>query len=310
MEMIVLPLLKSIAWIYVSVPRSVSLCIGSGLGRLLGFVKVRGRVVQENLKIAFPSDSEKQRNLFREFYRHFGNLIFEIIVVVGTLGSQSTLKKFIQKNSEIRGLENWEKARQAGKGVIFLANHVGNWEVMAATVAAQVGIDMMIVTKLLKPEWFHQAIEKGRASCGVRATYEPKTLRDVLAHLKKGGGVGFVLDQYAGPPIGVRVPVFNVPVGTHTAIALIAKRTGAAVVPLSNYRQDNGKFVVEMRPALEWKESDHPDKEIAVNTAYFSSEIEKDIYAHPAQWLWTHRRFKGDLSPLRESEWVEGRSRS
>jgi len=309
MEMIALPFLKWIAWIYVSIPRSVSLCIGAGLGRLLWFVKIRGQVVQENLKIAFPSDSVQQKRLFKDFYRHFGNLIFEIVIVVGSVGSLSALKKFVEKNSELRGRENWEKAQQAGKGVIFLANHVGNWEVMAATVAAQGGIDIMIVTKLLKPQWFHRAIEKGRVSCGVQATYEPKTLRDVLAHLKKGGSIGFVLDQYAGPPIGVRVPVFNVPVGTHTAIALIAKRTGAAVVPLSNYRQNNGKFVVEMRPTLEWREADHPDKEIALNTAYFSSEIEKDIYAHPEQWLWTHRRFKGDLSPLCESEWTEGRSR-
>lgn len=304
MEIMVLTLLKIIAQVYTRLPRSFALRLGSSLGILLGLMKIRSRVVEENLKIAFPKNPLEQRRLFQEAYRHLGHLVFEVIAVLGPL------RKFVISHSELRGRENWQEAQRQGKGVIFLASHVGNWEIMAATGSILGGIDLMIVTKHLKPEWLHQAIEKGRARCGVRATYEPKTLRDVLSHLKKGGTVGFVLDQYAGPPVGIRVPVFGVPVGTTTAVAMLVKRTGAAILPVLNYREKNGKFVVEIRPPLIWKDQEDSETAIAVNTAFYARELEKDIYTYPEQWLWIHRRFKGDLSPLREDEWSKGRLRS
>jgi len=81
------------------------------------------------------------------------------------------------------------------------------------------------------------------------------------------------------------------------------------VVPVVNYRNPDGRFVSEIRPALTWKTCEDPRREIAENTARFAANLENDIYAHPDEWLWVHRRFKGDLGPLRPEEWIEGRSR-
>jgi KDO2-lipid IV(A) lauroyltransferase len=182
---------------------------------------------------------------------------------------------------------------------------------MAASGIQIPGLRILLVTKHLKPEWLHRAIERARARCQVSATYEPKTLRDVLRHLKAGQVVGFVLDQYAGAPVGMRVPVFGIPVGTTTAVAMLAKRTGAPVLPIVNYRLPGGDYRVDIRPPLAWELSptEDADEEIGINTAHYAAVLEKDIYAHPEQWLWSHRRFKGDLSPLRPNEWYEGRPR-
>jgi KDO2-lipid IV(A) lauroyltransferase len=268
-------------------------------------LKLRSRVVEQNLSIAYKDAPSKRSEIFRQAYVHLGTLSLEILLLLGPM------KRYVLAESELEGIEHWRAAKAQGKGVMFLASHVGNWEVMAATGALKGGIDLMLVTKHLKPEWLHQAIEKGRARCGVSATYEPRTLKDVLSKLKKNGTVGFVLDQYAGPPIGVRVPVFGVPVGTTTAIATLAKRTGAVVLPVVNFRTPEGGWKVVIREPLEWvsREDDSP-RELAENTARYAAELEGDIYAHPEQWLWIHRRFKGDLGPLRPGEWSEARARS
>jgi KDO2-lipid IV(A) lauroyltransferase len=274
------------------------------MGIVLHALAWRVRVVEDNLNIAFPGleRAAHRQRLRRAAYAHLGHLVFEVALVLGPLRS------FVRRYSELRGLAYWREARASGKGVIFLSSHIGNWELMAAA-GGLAGIDLMLVTKRLKPEWFHRAIAAGRATCGVRATYEPRTLKDVLACLKKGETVGFVLDQYAGPPVGVRVPVFGQPVGTNTVVASIAKRTGAAVLPVLNYR-DGNKHIVEIQKPLDWVSDPIPAKEIAVNTAQYAKLLEGHILAHPEQWLWIHRRFKGDLSPLRENEWAEGRARS
>lgn len=302
---VILFVLRAVAWIYYYQPQSVKKFKARGLGAILHAIGIRKKVVIENLRLAFPKDHRIQSRLTRESYDHLAHLILEILLLLGPM------RAYVKRYCELQGVDHWREAKLRGKGVIFLASHVGNWEVMAATGVIQGGIDLMLVTKHLKPEWLHQAIEAGRARCGVTATYEPRTMKDILSTLKRNGTVGIVLDQYAGPPIGVRVPVFGVPVGTSTAIAALARRTGATILPVVNYRAADGQWKVVIRPPLKWIESaSDPAYELAVNTAAYSAELERDILDHPEQWLWIHRRFKGDLSPLRDGEWHQGRARS
>jgi KDO2-lipid IV(A) lauroyltransferase len=298
-----LALIRGLAWAYALQPAWLRRAWGSALGGLLRATGMRSKIVEQNLALAYPASERERARLLKAAYRHLGDLSLEILMLFGPM------RRYVRRSSRLEGAEHWRAAHARGKGVIFLASHVGNWEIMAATGAAYTEMDLMLVTKHLKPEWLHRAIERGRASCRVRATYEPRTLKDVLGHLKRGGTVGFVLDQYAGPPVGVRVPVFGVPVGTTTAVATLARRTGAVVLPVVNYRVPGGRAVVEIRPPLEWKPGEDPVRELAENTALYAERIERDIRAHPEQWLWIHRRFKGDLTPLRDGEWNEHRAR-
>jgi KDO2-lipid IV(A) lauroyltransferase len=307
MGILIVPMLWILAWFIYLLPSPLRLGLGVALGELLRILRFRAKVVQGNLDIARKAQifSEKVTlgQVRREFYRHFGKLIIEALILFGPF------KRFCLRTCEIRGFENWQRAHDLGNGVIFLSSHVGNWEIMAASPVLQENVDVLLVTKHLKPEWFHRAIESSRQRCGVKATYEPKTFGDVLTHLKNKGSVGIVLDQYAGPPVGMRVPFFGVPVGTHTLVALLAKRTGAPVVPAVSYRLSNGQYVLEMRPAVPWISGESLKQELGLNTAAYAKILEGDVRQHPSQWLWTHRRFKGNLGPLTEQEWKKGRSR-
>lgn len=307
------PLIWLLGRAYSASPGFLRRAAVSVLSEVLRAAGIRRAVIRENLARAYPDEAQgrERRNLEREAYRHLARLTFEILMLPSFGALKGALPEFVRKESRLIGLENWQRAKSAGKGVLFLSSHVGNWEVMAATGAIHGGMDLMIVTKRLKPDWLHAAIERGRAACGVSATYEPRTLKDVLRHLHAGETVGFVLDQYAGPPVGVRVPVFGTPVGTTTAVAMLAKRTGASVLPVVNYRSADGSFCVEIREPLEWDALKAETTEaLARNTARYAAEMERDIRNHPGQWLWIHRRFKGDLSPLRPGEWSEGRTRA
>lgn len=301
--------MRSLAWIYAIQPRSIQLGLGKGLGWILYRLQFRVRIAHENLSRAFPDQSEKQKFILRESYTHLGRLVLEIFLLLAPSRKHPAFARFVQQWMTLEGAQNIQQAQARGKGIIFLASHLGNWEMMAAGGALLAHLDLMMVTKKLKPDWLHRAIEKNRLACGVKATYEPRTLKDVLHHLKKGGAVGIVSDQYLGPPVGIRVPVFGTPVGTSMLIATLSKRTGAAVLPVVNYREKNGRYVLKVYPALDWQEAEDPHYELAINTADYSQRLEKSIYEYPEQWLWTHRRFKGDLSPLKPDEWIKPRVR-
>jgi KDO2-lipid IV(A) lauroyltransferase len=267
-------------------------------------LRFRLGVIQENLGRAFPQDLSKQKTLVQAHYRHLGNLILEILLLFGPF------RKFVLNSVQIENGDYLLNARKRGKGSIIVGGHLGNWEVMAAAGGVLVQVDPMIVTKHLKPEWLHQAIQRGRLTCDVKGTYEPRTYKDVVRHLKGNGVVGIIVDQYVGPPVGVRVKFFGTPVGTAQWVATLAKRTGAEVISMINYRKPDGTFVVEVGPPIEWQTHENPRVELALNTQNYSNTIEKVIYRYPEQWLWTHRRFKGDLSPLDPAEWAHPRFRN
>ncbi|MEO5968516.1 MAG: lysophospholipid acyltransferase family protein [Bdellovibrionia bacterium] len=289
--------------IYGVLPRRLQGFLGNLLGSLLHALKFRAKVIRQNLSFAFPGDIDTQNRIFRASYQHLGNLILEILMVFGSM------QKFVLKYVDLTGKEHVQAAQKRGKGLIFLSSHVGNWEVMAGAGGLIAEADLMLVTKHLKPEWIHQGILRGRLKCKVRGTYEPRTMRDVLGHLKRNGAVGIVLDQYTGPPVGVRVPLFNTYVGTSLVLAILAKRTGTTVLPVENFRKPDGRWTVAIGAPLKWEEHSDANFELAANTAAYVRIIEKSVLAHPEQWLWTHRRYKGDLTPLRTGEWNEGRAR-
>lgn len=294
-----LTILGVIGWCYSLSPlffRKIFAVIVGGSLKLAG---VRKKVVLDNLQQIFPASNASYSNfrneVFSSVYLHIGHLIGELCMLFGGMGS------FCKRNGVLLGKEFWEEAIKNGKGVIFLSSHVGNWELMAC-IATQRGLTTTLVTKHLKPQWLHEAVEKSRKKNRISGTYEPRTMRDILLALRKNQSVGIVLDQYAGPPLGIRVPFFGIPVGTAGAVAAIAKRTGASVLPVVCYRDSNGKVVVNIQKPLQWIAAhdavSNESQELFLNTAYYASVVQTDIRNHLHQWLWTHRRLKGDLSPL------------
>lgn len=299
-KLTLVPMIRLISEAMALLPRSVQLAMGCALGSLLRTLGYRRKVVEANASRAF-GDSVPT-GFIEKTYSELGKLFLEILYLFGPM------HRFTNRYAVLHGKQFWQEAKAQSKGVIMLSSHVGNWEVMAASGGLN-QLDLLMVTKHLKPEWVHQAIEAGRKRSGVLGTYEPRTLKDVLGHLKKNGTVGFVLDQYSGPPVGVRVPFLGVPVGTATIVAMLAKRTGATILPVTNRRLPNGSFEVTIEGPVQWISDPDSSRELALNTAEYARIIERHVRTNPEQWLWVHRRFKGDLSPLKDGEWSAGRPR-
>lgn len=297
-------LLWILGWCIALIPGRLRLLLGRFVGVFLRLIKMRSNVVRENLNIVFPGQSLEQKTyrekLYVEIYHHIGTLFLELLMLFGGF------RFFLKKNVTIKGFDIIEKAYAEGKNVLILASHCGNWEVTGAriTVFSKPGV---MVTKHLKPEFIHKAIERGRRKCNVYAAYEPQTMKTILSAIKDKKPIGCILDQYAGPPVGIRIPFFGVPVGTMTAFTYLVRKYNLLVCPSVSIRHPNGTFTVEISDPIEWISNPSPEKEIAINTAHYVQATEAHLLKNPEQWLWTHRRFKGDLSPLKEDEWEKGR---
>jgi KDO2-lipid IV(A) lauroyltransferase len=95
------------------------------------------------------------------------------------------------------------------------------------------------------------------------------------------------------PPQGVFVPFFGVDACTATAMARVALRTNAAVLPgFLLWEESEQKYVLRFGEELELIRTGDTPADVLANTALFAATTEAYIRRYPEQWLWVHRRWK------------------
>ncbi len=301
MKVLMQAFLMSYATVLAVLPRFVFISYGVLLGRLLAVTSFRRNIMQENLQRAFPEMSQLELDvLIDKNYRHYGILFLEFVRSFAFYG------KYLEEYAEVEGEEHLHKALAQGKGLFVATAHLGNWELLSAFGSHVLKVPTTMVTKELKPAWLHTIVEESRSKVGTQMAFEPQTLKVVMKALRRKEVVGFAIDQFAGAPVGVRVPFFNIPVGTHTALATLSVRTGAPVIPGIAIRKPDNSYVIKFGPQFPQEKIEDLDpnyastqeEEIVRNTAAYSKWVEERVREYPEQWLWIHRRWKGDLSPL------------
>lgn len=274
-------------------PRFLELKIAKVLGRFLFLIGRKRKVVaQTNIQHCFPEKSNAWRqSVLRANFEHYGLLMCELFHLFSPFPNH--YRRYVSKHSRVEGAEHIRNSVAKGKGVIFVSSHLSNWEFMVGA-GGLIDTQLTMVTKHLKPEWLHKKIETQRRSMGVNGAYEPRTLPIVLRALKKGECVGFVMDQYAGPPMGILVNFFGVQVGTLAAVSVLVERTGATVLCVKTYRDETGFVHVCVEPEIDLSKvaSDN-----AACTSLLTAQVERWVREYPEQWYWIHRRFKGVVWP-------------
>ena len=289
-------LLSALGLFASALPRPLEVILGRALGRLVFRLRLFKRaIVEANLKRCFPRlDPPSRLALIRRNYEHYGLLLFEYMHFFSPVPGH--WRRYVPTAASAEGLDHWRRAHARGKGVIFFCSHLGSWEAGAAAIALE-GVQATIVTTRLTPRWLHDKITACRASVGMDAAFHPGSMVAVLKTLRRGGSVAFMNDQYAMPPMGLPVMFFKTRVDTLSVVGALAKRTGAAVLPLRTFRAPSGATIAHIEPEFDLGAG--ADDGTAA-TQRVASRVERWVRAHPEQWLWMHRRFKS-AAPAQET---------
>ena len=280
-------LIKGASWVVAHSHRSLQLFAGRCLGTFWYFcVPIRRKTVWENLKIAFPQWTEKEihRTALRN-YQNYGCGFLEFCLL-----PHLDTKKF-QSLFIVDGKNNYDAALKEGKGIFLLTLHIGSWELMSAT-CENLKIPLHVITKKFKAKSLNSIWVRLRLNRGIKLIREEKSTFDILRAIRAGEVVGFILDQFMGPPVGGKVKFFGKETGAPNALALFADRTRAPVVPVYNIRQPDGRIRIVFEPAIPFMEQGSTDKNISFMTQQYTSKIEEIVARYPEQWLWLHRRWK------------------
>lgn len=253
----------------------------------------RRGVVLGNLRRVFGDTlSEHEiRSLAQSYYAHFVRFMIEFVRL--PFMSAKKRKTWIR----VENKESPLRAHERGKGLLFLTGHFGNWEV--ATVA---GIQQFteyrglfhFVRRPLKPRWFNEFVTRRFQRAGFGSLDKRGSLDRILDLLASGAIIVYVFDQHAGKRDGVRVDFFGHPANTFKSLAILALSTGAPVIPASSWREPDGNHVLRFEEPLPLIECDDVGEAIRRNTQAYNAALERMLLRHPEQWIWMHRRWKGN----------------
>jgi KDO2-lipid IV(A) lauroyltransferase len=189
------------------------------------------------------------------------------------------------------------RAHRQGRGVLLVAPHLGNWEIATTNGLAQFDQyrgQFHVMRRPLFPAWLDRFVTRRFRRAGLGVLPKKGALDRLLDRLAAGDAIIFLLDQHAAGRDGVEVDFFGAPARTFRSLAIIARATGAPVVPAATWRAADGRHVLRFEEALPFVQCDDANESIRCNTRAYNAALERFILQHPEQWFWAHRRWKKD----------------
>ena len=271
-------------------PDALVRACGRGLGLLVYAMDgAHRRVAERNLAAAFPARSSAERQaIASRAFAHFGRLLLELLKF-GTLTPEQMLARV-----DVEGEERARAAYAQGKGVIFITGHFGFWELQAMVHALRVE-PITMLARTLDNAALNRVLEGIRTRTGNAVIYRRGTLRRVLRVLQEGHGVAVLIDQHIQTRDAIAVDFFQRPAATTAAVAALALRTGAPIMPVFALPLSGGRYRMIYEHPVEPPAADSPDA-VRELTQRCTDILEMYVRRHPELWLWMHRRWRAASS--------------
>lgn len=266
-------------------------------------VRYRLDVVRNNLRGSFPEKGEKElRKIEKDFYRHLGEIVAESIWFGGCKGNPGRLKDSglvrVSDFGPLNGL-----ARNSN-GVVILYSHTGNWEILGGMTQYESGAGenpftegnyCVVYKKLTSAAWDMYLKDNRFAPLSDPSSFggyieSTELARHVLTHRGEGLFYSINNDQrpYKGSKGRVDVRFMGRDCKGMGTAAAIAVKLGYAVAYQRMVREKRGRYTIEYVPLCD--DASRSDAATIVRDYY--KLVEKDLRECPANYLWTHKRWK------------------
>jgi Kdo2-lipid IVA lauroyltransferase/acyltransferase len=267
-------------------PMQAVLAAGTLLGMAFyAFDRSHRRLAINNLQAAFLLRTHDEcAAIAREMFSHFGRLLM-VLLKFSTMRPEQMLACV-----SFEGEERVKAAHAEGRGVLLFTGHFGFWEINALVHALEIK-PMSVLARPLDNPLLHDLLESVRRRTGNSVIYRRGAIRRVLRALADNQAVAILIDQHIQTADAVYVDFFNRPAATTSALAALALRTGAPVVPVFALPQPDGRFRMVYEHPVEAPKSDDPDA-IRAFTQRCTDVLEMYVRRYPHLWLWMHRRWR------------------
>lgn len=259
-------------------PLRAAHALGHLFGLFLWHFSTRSRsVALTNIALCFTEmDKLSQTRLAKASLLETGKNITEL----GALWLWPA-EKILQRVKQVSGGEYIEQANQQQQGIIFVAPHLGCWELIGLYYP------MLCLYRPPKMAQLDPLIRAARTRNGTRlAATDARGVRAILQALRKGEATGILPDQDPGQGNGLFAPFFGVQANTMTLVSKLAIKSKAKVIFTYAERLPKGQgYHLHFIPASNEIYGEN-------SVVYMNQQVESLIRQAPEQYLWHYKRFK------------------
>ena len=263
------------------------------LYHVLGY---RKKIVRENLLIAFPEKSEAERKTIeKQFFKNLTDSFFETIKLLSI--SDDELRKHIEMP-----FDQVNAVAAKGKNIQVHCGHQMNWEWGNRLLAMNSAIPLIGIYKKIENKATEKLFQDIRRHQNLTLIaledFGPRTQKSApQPHL-----LGLIADQNPNPAKSYWINFFNKPAPFFPGPEKSARLFNNAVVFVNFIRKGRGKFFIEAKVITE----NAREFEEGQLTLMFRDFLEAGIRNDPANYLWSHRRWRRKFTQHNTKQWIDG----
>jgi heptosyltransferase II len=245
-----------------------------------------------NVRIAFGDElsAVQARRLVRRHFQRLGaNLLCSIKF------AQMPMEKILQR-VRVENFENITKCAQENKAVVILLSHIGPWELCTRLFPHFVrDVRKATIYQPLRNRHIDEHVRDARGRFGVEMLDRKEGFARAVGVLRENGVLGILSDQHAGDS-GLWTPFFGRLASTTSLPALLARRTGAAIVAFAVHTEGFARWRAIAESPIGGETLSRAGRSSAGSVDVFTLRgneiIERQVRRVPEDWLWAHNRWK------------------
>ena len=252
-------------------------------------VKVRHKIVDENIRHAFPRLTERQRRDFsRRMWEHLFLMVCEI----------AHAPRKVHETNWRRYFHIHRKAEMVGylldpRPIVLVSGHFGNFEI-TSYMAGLLGFPTYAIARRLDNPHLDRFVNQFRSSYGQFILPKEGSAGKIDEVLRSGGTISLLGDQAAGSK-GCWVEFMGRPASSHKAVALFTLVSGAPLLVAYGKRIGGPlNFEIGMEGAADPMSPGEELAGVKSLTQWYNTILQRVILTAPEQYWWVHRRWKGE----------------
>jgi len=286
MQLLLYVLVYPILWLISIMPFPILYLISDGIYVLLYYViGYRKKTVRENLALALPHLSEKERLVIeKKSFHHLCDMFLEMVKTM-TISEKEINKRFQYSNLEV-----YLDLEKKGKSIALMCAHYASYE-WVISMNNHITFKGYAIYKRIANKYFDKLVRDIRSKFKAYLITTKETKVCIEQNNKNGvlGVFGFASDQtprrsdnlYWDSFMGIETPI-------HFGAEMLAKRYNMNVIYLKVKKVKRGYYEASFEVLSEDVKS-VPDYKISET---FMRKVEQQIYEAPEFYLWTHKRWK------------------
>lgn len=286
-ESLLLLAVKAVGVFFQALPFGAAMGLAGAIGTAGYYISPKKRrVMYTNLRTTFAGQksSRELRQMSKEVFVNLTKSFVELMYLpkMKRLG----FERFVT----VQGQENIDQAMARGKGAIFLALHIGNWELGSVTCSTRGYPYNIVANAHSKTPRLDGLLNKYRTIFGAKVIEPGTATRDIIRALHNNEIVCLVLDQ--GGKEGTPAPFLGKNASMSTGALRLAMKYGTPICPVRIVRDKSGHHIAYFYPALDMAKDKPTDKDLQEALQKVVGIMEPFVYEHPQEYMWFYKIFK------------------